>query len=167
MTDRFMDIELSQARWLVMTSYLLALIIDTMVIMQQSSIIAPPFTLMTLLYWTAQLLKNTHFISAFILGLLMDAMLQSTLGVHSMMFIILTFVMLRYRLLFRSHSVIQQAFVVAFYLLFYQILTFLLLSPTLQPGQYSLYWSMPAIGFIIWPIIALTLRWLTQKTTDQ
>ena len=165
MTDRFMDLDFSQARWLVITSYLLALVIDTMMIMQQGSLLAPPFTLMVLMYWTAQFLKNTHFISAFVLGLLMDAMLQTTLGAHSMVFIVLTFIMLRYRLLFRSHSVIQQAFVIAFYLLFYQILTFLLFSPTLQTGEFALFWSMPLAGLFAWPIIALTLRWFTQKIT--
>ena len=163
MTDRFVELELSQARWLVFTSYLLALIIDTMMIMQQSSLLAPPFSLMLLMYWTAQFIKNTHFISAFILGLLMDAMLQTTLGAHAMIFIVLTFIMLRYRLLFRSHSVIQQAFVIGSYLLLYQILTFVLFSPTLQTGQHTLFWSMPAIGMLAWPIIALTLRWLTRK----
>jgi len=163
MTDRFIDLEFSQARWLVFTSYLLALIVDTMMIMQQGSLLAPPFSLMLLMYWTAQFIKSTHFISAFILGLLMDAMLQTTLGAHSMMFIVLTFIMLRYRLLFRSHSVLQQAFVIAFYLLFYQVLTFFLFSPTLQSGEFSLFWSMPLVGMVAWTIIALSLRWFTQK----
>ena len=163
MTDRFVDLEFSQARWLVFTSYLLALIVDTMMIMQQGSLIAPPFSLLLLMYWTAQFIKHTHFFSAFILGLLMDAMLQTTLGAHSMIFIILTFVMLRYRLLFRSHSVIQQAFVIAFYLAFYQFLTYLLFSPSLQTGEYLLFWSMPLAGMIAWPIIALALRWITRK----
>lgn len=163
MTDRFVDLEFSQARWLVLTTYLLAVIIDTMMIMQQGSLIAPPFSLMLLLYWSAQFVKNTHFISAFILGLLMDAMLQTTLGAHSMTFVILTFTMLRYRLLFRSHSVIQQAFVIGFYLLIYQVLIFIFFSPSLQTGQYMSFWSMPAIGMLIWPVIALSLRWVSQK----
>lgn len=163
MTDRFVALELSQARWLVITTYLLAIIVDTMMIMQQSSLLAPPFTLMLLLYWAAQFVKNTHFIPAFVLGLLMDAMLQTTLGAHSLLFIISTFIMLRYRLLFRSHSVIQQAFVIGFYLLFYQTLIFFLFSPSLEPGEYSLFWSMPAIGMLIWPLMALALRWLSQK----
>lgn len=163
MTDRFVDIEFSQARWLVFSTYLLAVIIDTMMIMQQGSLLAPPFSLLLLLYWSAQFIKNTHFISAFILGLLMDAMLQTTLGAHSMTFIILTFAMLRYRLLFRSHSIIQQAFVIGFYLLLYQTLIFVLFSPSLETGQYTQFWSMPAIGMLIWPVIALGLRWISQK----
>ena len=163
MSDRFVDLEFSQARWLVFTTYLLALIIDTMVIMQQGNLIAPPFSLLMLMYWTAQFLKHTHFFSAFILGLLMDALLQTTLGAHSMIFIVLTFIMLRYRLLFRSHSVIQQALVIFFYLAFYQILTFILFSPSIEPGQFVLFWSMPLAGMIAWLIIALLLRWVTRK----
>ncbi len=163
MTDRFMDIEFAQARWLVFTSYIIALIIDTMMLMQQSSLLAPPFTLLTLMYWAAQFIKNTHFISAFVLGLMMDAMLQTTLGAHAMIFIVLTFIMLRYRLLFRSHSVLQQALVIGFYLLLYQFLSLVMFSPSLESGQLSLYWSMPAVAMLVWPFLALLLRWLTQK----
>lgn len=167
MTDRFIDIEFSHARWLVITSYLLGLVIDTMMIMQQGSILAPPFSLLILMYWTAQFVKNTHFISAFILGLLMDAMLQTTLGAHSLIFIVLTFVMLRYRLLFRSHSVIQQALVIGFYLLLYQLLTWVILSPSIDENQTLHFWLMPAIAMIIWPFIALILRWLTRILIHQ
>lgn len=163
MSDRFIDLEFSQARWLVFTTYLLALIVDTMMIMQQGSLVAPPFSLLLLMYWTAQFLKHTHFFSAFILGLLMDAMLQTTLGAHSMIFIVLTFIMLRYRLLFRSHSVIQQAFVIGFYLAFYQILTFVLFSPNIETGQNLMFWLMPLAGMVAWLIIALLLRWVTRK----
>jgi len=163
MTDRFVDLELSQTRWLVLSTYLLAVIIDTIMIMQQGSLLAPPFSILLLMYWTAQFVKQTHFVAAFVLGLLMDAMLQTTLGAHAMIFIVLTFVMLRYRLLFRSHSVIQQAFVIAFYLLIYQMLSLVIFAPTLQEGQYFQFWSMPLVGLLAWPIIALALRWLTRK----
>ncbi|MEA3405690.1 MAG: rod shape-determining protein MreD [Pseudomonadota bacterium] len=167
MTDRFIDVEFSQARWLVITSYLLGLVIDTMMIMQQGSILAPPFSLLILLYWTAQFIKNTHFISAFILGLLMDAMLQTTLGAHSLIFIVLTFIMLRYRLLFRSHSVLQQALVIGFYLLFYQFLSLVMFSPALDEEQTLLFWLMPAVTMVVWPFVALILRWLTRTLIHQ
>jgi len=167
MTDRFMDVEFSHARWLVFTSYLLGLIVDTMMIMQQGSILAPPFSLLILMYWTAQFIKNTHFISAFILGLLMDAMLQTTLGAHALIFIVLTFIMLRYRLLFRSHSVLQQALVIGFYLVLYQFLTWVMFSPALTEDQTLSFWLMPAVAMVVWPFIALILRWLTRILIHQ
>jgi rod shape-determining protein MreD len=162
MTDRFLKLELAQARWVVILTLLLGLIIDTMLALQEASLLAPPFSLLFLMYWSAQFLKNTHFIAAFVLGLLLDALYQSVLGAHALIFIIITFIMLRYRLLFRSHSVLQQALVIAFYLLIYQFLSFVLLAPVLDSEQALLYWSMPLSSLVIWPLLALGLRWLTQ-----
>ncbi|WP_028486144.1 rod shape-determining protein MreD [Thiomicrorhabdus chilensis] len=163
MTDRFLNLELAQARWLVLLTLLLGLILDTMMSLQDAQLLAPPMTLLFLMYWSAQFLKNTHLIAAFILGLLLDALYQTILGTHALIFITITFIMLRYRLLFRSHSVLQQALVMVFYLFVYQFLSYLLYAPVLDQQQSIRFWLMPFTGLIIWPILALSLRWLTQK----
>ncbi|MDG6777502.1 rod shape-determining protein MreD [Thiomicrorhabdus sp. zzn3] len=167
MTDRFINLELSQARWLVIFSYLIALFLDTMMIMQNANLLIPPFTLLLQMYWSAQFLKHTHFVSAFVLGLLLDALYQTVLGTHALMFIILTFIMLRYRLLFRSHSVLQQALVIAFYLYAYQFMGYVLFAPVLEETQQIHYWIMPLTALVFWPLLALSLRWLTQKLITQ
>ncbi|WP_373020807.1 rod shape-determining protein MreD [Thiomicrorhabdus sp.] len=163
MTDRFINLEFSQARWLVLITYFLGLTLDTMMSMQEATLLAPSFTLLFLMYWSAQFLKNTHFISAFLLGLLLDALYGTTLGAHSLILITITFIMLRYRLLFRSHSVLQQAFVIIFYLMAYQFISYVMFSPNLTEDQALYYWSMPFTSLIAWPILALSLRWVTQK----
>ncbi|MDG6773499.1 rod shape-determining protein MreD [Thiomicrorhabdus sp. ZW0627] len=163
MTDRFIDLEFSQARWLVLITYFLGLTLDTMMSMQDANLLAPSFTLMFLMYWSAQFLKNTHFLSAFLLGLFLDALYGTTLGAHSLILIVITFIMLRYRLLFRSHSVLQQAFVIIFYLMAYQFISYVMFSPTLDSDQKIEYWLMPFTSLIAWPILALSLRWVTQR----
>lgn len=161
--DRFINIEFQQARWLVILSYFIGVTLDTMLVMEQATLTLPPFSLLLLLYWSAQFLKQTHFVSAFVLGLLLDALYQSTLGAHALIFIILTFIMLRYRLLFRTHSVLQQALVIFFYLYAYQLLIFVVLAPVLHNGALTAFWLMPFSVLLIWPLMALSLRWLTQR----
>jgi rod shape-determining protein MreD len=163
MTDRFVNIAFHQARWLVIFSYFVGITLDTMLVLNSANLYLPPFTLLLLLYWCAQFLKQTHFISAFILGLLLDALYQTTLGAHALLFIVVTFIMLRYRLLFRSHSVLQQALVIFFYLYAYQLLSFVILAPVLQSDAQIAYWLMPFSCLLIWPVLALCLRWLTQR----
>lgn len=162
MTDRFINLEYAQARWLVIFSFLFGLTLDTMSIMQEATLFMPPFTALFLMYWSAQFLKHTHFISAFVLGIFLDALYQTTMGSHALILIILTFIMLRYRLLFRTHSVLQQAIVIVFYLFTYQFLAYILYSQDLNEEQLIHYWVMPFGALIAWPVIALSLRKLTQ-----
>jgi len=161
MPTKSFSIQTSQARWTIITTYFIALVLDTMVVLGYSTPLFPPFTLFVLLYWCANFIDRTHLFTAFILGLLADTLYQTTLGAHSLLFVMLTFLMVRHRLRFKTYPVWQQAFSIALYMLLYQFLNQVFFSPILEDGDFVTYWSMPALCLIAWPIMSRVLQKLS------
>jgi len=158
MSTKLFNLKTSQARWIILFSYLIALALDTVALFGHSSPIVPPLTLFVLLYWCAHFLDRTHLFSAFILGLLADTLYQTTLGSHALLFSVITFLMIRHRLRFKTYPVWQQAFFISLYMLIYQLLNYLFFSPLLDRNDFVQYWSMPAISILLWPMLSYGLR---------
>lgn len=161
MTESFVNIRSSQVRWLILLTYLLGLIIDSMVLLNSSLEFLPPMTLLVVLYWSGHFLDRTYFIGAFSLGVLTDALYQTTLGAHALLYCVILFMMIRNRLQFRTYPSWQQAFIIGIYLLIYQTLNTLFFNPILDDGSFVPYWSMPAAGILIWPVMSGILNKLT------
>ncbi len=164
MGEKFINLSSGQIRWLILLSYVFALIVDSMVMLNETLIFIPPITLLMVLYWSSHVVDRTYFVSAFILGTLADALYQTTLGAHALLYIIVLFMMLRIRLQFKTYPAWQQAFIIGFYLLIYQALHTLFFSPVLDDGAFVPYWIMPAIGILIWPLLETILNRLTHSS---
>ncbi len=163
MSDKFQEIEFHQVRLLVIFSYLVGLTVNIFSLKEQVLIIFPPFALLLTLFWSVQLLRNSHLIVAFSLGMLYDALYQSLLGTHALLFILITFFMLRIRLRFRSYRLWQQSLIIGFYFYLYQGLHYLIFSPQLLGDTLWLYWSMPISATLIWPGLVIILRGLSNR----
>lgn len=163
MTESFVNIRSSQVRWLILITYLIGLIIDSMVLLYSSLEFLPPMTLIAVLYWSGHCLDRTYFISAFLLGVLTDTLYQTTLGAHALLYCLILFMMVRNRLQFRTYPRWQQAFIIGIYLLIYQVLNTVFFSPVLDNGSFVPYWGMPAVGILIWPILSTLLYKITQS----
>ena len=87
MTESFINIRSSQVRWLILISYLIGLIIDSMVLLYSSLEFLPPMTLIALLYWSGHFLDRTYFVSAFLL----HAKPKSTIKMMATFFMIFKF----------------------------------------------------------------------------
>ena len=165
MTEKFIKLSSAQIRWLIIISFIFALIIDSMVLLNQSLAFIPPITLLMVLYWSSHVVDRTYFVSAFILGTLADALYQTTLGAHALLYVVIVFMMLRIRLQFKTYPAWQQAFIIGIYLLVYQALHTLFFSPVLDDGSFVPYWSMPAAGILIWPLLESMMNKITQSST--
>jgi len=166
MSSNFLNIRASQARWIILLSYLVALAFDTIALLGHSSPVVPPLTLFFVLYWCANFLDRTHLFSAFILGLLSDALYQTPLGSHALLFSIFTFLMIRHRLRFKTYPVWQQAFFIGIYMLAYQVLNYLFFTPVLDSNDFVQYWTMPAASIMAWPVLAYSLRRISHSAAD-
>lgn len=166
MSDKFLEIEFQQVKWLVIFSYLFAIILNIFAIRDPWLVFLPPFALLTVLFWSVQLPQNSHLISAFILGLFYDALYQSLLGSHALLFVILTFMMLRIRLRLRSYRYWQQGLVIGFYFYIYQFFHFVFFSPSIQVEHQWLYWTMPVVAGTLWPGLVILIRALTYRTAN-
>ncbi len=163
MSDKFQEIEFHQVKFLVITSYIVGIIINIFSLREPLLQILPPLALILVLFWSVQLLRNSHLITAFILGLLYDALYQTLLGSHALLFVLLTFLMLRIRLRFRSYRVWQQSLIIGFYLLLYQFLFSLFFAPSLHEEMFWIYWLMPFVAALLWPLVVSLLRGLSNR----
>lgn len=163
MTEQFLSLRSSQVRWLILITFVLSLIVDSMVLLNSNLGFLPPMTLLSILYWSCKTHDRTYFIAAFILGVLADALYQTTLGAHALLYCIILFMMIRNRLQFKTYPEWQQAFIVGLYLFFYQFLNTLFFSPVLEGSSFIAYWSMPAAGILLWPFLTQVLNRLTYR----
>lgn len=169
MTNKFFRAEITQIRGLVFSTYLISLTLDLMLINAPSSPLntyLPNFTLLTLLFWTSSLHQQSHLMSAFLLGLLLDAATNSLLGLHAALFLLLTFFMLRVRQKFKAYPRWHQSLLIGFYLmLFLGFEAFMMPMPSLTTTDLALIFAtkiMTTMVFI-WPFQSQGLQWLLNK----
>ncbi|MDX1795092.1 MAG: rod shape-determining protein MreD [Hydrogenovibrio sp.] len=163
MSDKVFSLNFSHVKWLLFISYLIGLIIDSMLNFSFALHFAPPITLLILLFWSSQILNQTHLFTAFILGLLYDASFNTPLGAHALLFITLTFIMLRIRLRFKGYPMWQQSLLVAIYILIFQVLGWFIFHPVLSGIHAYYYWLEPLTILIAWPLVSNIMHSLTQR----
>lgn len=164
MADKVFSLRWADVRLLVISSYLLALIADSMIGLSFRVNFFPSITLIVLLFWTVKILNQTHLFTAFALGLLFDALMNAPLGSHGMMFLTITFLMLRSRLRFKGYPVWQQSLIILSYFVLYQIFTWFLFSPNLIGNQWLYFLIEPLIAALVWPLLTALLHQLTHRT---
>ncbi|QKI89674.1 rod shape-determining protein MreD [Thiomicrorhabdus xiamenensis] len=167
MGDNFIYISSRQVRWLIVLSFVFALILDSINIIGQNYLFLPPFTLLVLLYWAGHFLDYTYMGTAFAIGLFADTIYQNTLGVHALIYVVLTFAMLRHRLRFRGYTIWQQSLNIVGFCFIYQIMHLFTLAPKLDDQQQLAYWIMPLVGGVLWALIALSLNRLSQQNVTE
>lgn len=163
MLDKVFSLKWGHVRWLVISSYVLALIADSMLGISFKVTFFPSITLMILLFWSGQILNQTHLFTAFALGLMFDALMNTPLGSHGMIFTTIVFLMLRSRLRFKGYPVWQQSLMVGSYFLIYQVFSWFLFSPSLTGNMIFYFWLEPLIAVLVWPIITSILHQLTNR----
>lgn len=163
MTDKVFSLNLTNVKWFLIFSYLITMITDTMISLSFSNHFIPSITFLLLLFWVTQILNQTHLLTAFLLGLLFDASLATPLGSHALIFITLTFLMLRVRQRFKSYPLWQQSLMVGTYILIYQIMSWFIFSPTLIEYQLLYFWLEPVVATMIWPVLTMIMKTSTQR----
>lgn len=163
MSDKVFSLSVVHVKWLLILSYLTALVADSMLNFSFALHFAPPITLLLLLFWSSQILNQTHLFTAFLLGLLNDASLSTTLGAHALLFLTVTFFMLRIRLRFRSYPMWQQSIIIAFYILIFQVAGWFIFHPNLEGNTIYYYWLEPILAIFLWPLTSSIMQSLTQR----
>jgi len=163
MSNKVHSLKLKHVKWLLIISYLIAFLLDNSLSIGISNIFIPSITILILIFWITNLQSETHFFTATILGILTDVTMNTLLGSHALILVILTFLILRVRQSFKNYPTWQQTFLVVFYLYIIQILSFFTLQPNLSEPQILYYWLSPLSTIFIWPITYKIMRLFTDK----
>ncbi len=124
---------------------------------------SPDWIHLFLIYWILATPKSVGLVISWIIGLTADVVVGSTLGANALVYVLISYIILKTYKTIRYLTVFQQGIIVLFLLIFkYTIL--LWIDKLLTIGNYdlSVYWT-PLVSAIIWPIIFYSLRSMRRR----
>jgi rod shape-determining protein MreD len=124
---------------------------------------SPDWTQLFLIYWILAAPLSIGLLSSWIVGLVLDVVLGSTLGINALMYTIISYLVFKIHHIARYITVFQQSIVIIAILLIKFTLV-LWIDSILSINNYniSLYWSC-LTSALCWPLVFYSLRVIRRK----
>ncbi|GAA3542058.1 rod shape-determining protein MreD [Zobellella aerophila] len=147
-----------KGRLVVISSLLLALILSILPLPGLVAPFRPDWLLVIMLYWVLALPHRANVGTAWVVGLLLDLLLGSILGVHALALVIPVYLAASQFQRLRNYSVWQQAFIIGALALLNKLIIFWAsyIDRDIQL-DYHYFWSIIS-SMVIWPWVFLLLR---------
>lgn len=144
-------------------SMLLGLLFQLMPVPEVVDASRPDWLLLIMIYWAMALPHRYNILTAWVLGTVLDVLLGSYLGIRSLTFSLVIYVIvLNYQKL-RNFSIWQQALIIAFLLLLYHLLIYWMQFVIFR-SEFQVQQLLPVLsGTLIWPWIYWLLRRLRRR----
>jgi len=155
---------------LIFLTLFIALYIDSYLFSSAFQMLKPTFVLLTLIYWNMALPDRIGIMAALSFGIFVDLIEGSLLGLHGVLFILITYVCQRYFYQFRVAPLWQQSFILFFLFILYKQVFALDLSNTNQDitnlSDISFLFSsflFALFSALIWSPLYLILRYYRRR----
>ncbi len=124
---------------------------------------SPDWIFLVIIYWIIAVPSMYNLFVIWLIGIITDVAVGSTLGMNALIYVFLSFVVRRLYKSLRYFTVIQQSIIVLF-LMVLKITFLLWIDVMLSAGIYStsMYWTTLSSA-LIWPVIFFSLRYLRRK----
>jgi len=144
--------------WVILLTFLLALMLSAIPLPEYVEWGRPQWVALTLIYWVAALPHRIGPWHAWVLGLLLDILQGSLLGVHALSLAVIAYVMQLLHRRFRMYPLWQQALLVLVLIGTYQM-ALQWAQSLAATGSNSLLFLLPSlISTLIWPWLFVMLR---------
>jgi rod shape-determining protein MreD len=154
--------QLLNSYWIIYLSFFCCLVASIVPLPIYLNDFRPDWVVLIIFYWVLALPHRVSTGHAFVLGLLLDLLLGSTLGMHAILFSLLAyFIVLNYQR-FRYFPIVQTTFIVGACILVAKLALYWLAS-SLSASPYEIilhnhyFWSI-FISMFIWPWFFLFMR---------
>ena len=124
---------------------------------------SPEWILLVLIYWSIAIPSINKLIIAFLLGFLVDIVLGQVLGISSLFYVILIYIVLRLYNSLRYMTIAQQSFIIFFLIIIKQHLlvwAYIIIDKTIE---YQAILIGSFISALVWPLIFFALRYVRRK----
>ena len=155
---------------LIFLTLFIALYIDSYLFTDGFYIWKPSFVLLTLIYWNMALPDRVGILAALSFGIFVDLIEGALLGLHGILFILITYACQRFFYQFRVSPLWQQSFILFFLFILYKqvfALDFINTNQELTNLSDNLFlfnsFLFALASALIWSPLLLTLRYYRRK----
>ena len=122
----------------------------------------PYWVALVLIYWALETQDMINLGWAFSIGLLLDLLTGSLLGLHALSLVIIIYLVTRFRARLRFFPPWQQALSIFALLMNDRIILLWIISLRGDPLPPLGFWLPPIVGTLLWPWLFLLLDWVRQ-----
>ena len=124
---------------------------------------SPDWTQLFLIYWIIAIPMSIGLFSSWIIGVLIDVIMGSTLGINALMFTMVTYLISMIHHIVRYITVFQQSIII-FLVLVIKVTFILWIEAILDINNHglSIYWTC-LTSAILWPVVFYFLRMIRRR----
>jgi rod shape-determining protein MreD len=148
---------------MLLLTFSVALLLAVMPLPAWAHSFRPQWPLLVLIYWAMALPQRVGIGYAWVLGIAVDLLTSSLLGMHAMIYAIIVFIIIQLHRQIRVFPLWQQAIGIFMLLLLEYLLKIWLLGFTKQVPTGESLWISPVISMLLWPWIYIILRDLRRR----
>lgn len=157
------DLSPPRGAWVIAATYLAALILTIWPLPHWAEIFRPIWVPLVTIYWCLWLPHRVGVITAFIAGLLVDALTGTLLGEHALALVLVAWSALWLHLQVRVYPWWQQCVVVLSIMLFYSFVLFWVDGMLGYTVGAALRWTPTLVSALLWPWVLQLLTRVQQR----
>jgi len=146
-----------ESRSLIWLTIITALLLSLLPMPELLVPLKPYWVALVMIYWALETRAMINLGFAFLVGLLLDVLSGSLMGMHALSLIVMVFLVQRFRFRLRFFPPWQQALSVLGLLVTDRIILIWITALLGEPAPTWKYWLPPLIGVAIWPWLFLVL----------
>ncbi len=142
----------------VALSLLVALLLEIIPVPSWAVWLRPEWVVLTLFYWALVLPDRVGVNVAFSMGILMDLLTGTLLGEHALVYVLVSYITVRFAPLIRLFPLWQQGIVIFLFIILFQTFKFWIWGLSGGVMVNWVYWLPGIISAILWPWIYMLMR---------
>ena len=146
-----------ESRRLIVLTIMAALLFSLLPMPAVLSAFKPYWVALVMIYWALETHEMIDMGLAFLVGLVLDILSGSLLGLHALSLVVMIFLVQRFRFRLRFFPPWQQALGVLGLLVNDRIILIWITALLGEPMPTLTYWLSPLVGMILWPWLFLLL----------
>lgn len=155
---------LRESRSLIFLTIIAALLLSILPLPEILSPFKPYWVALVIIYWTLETRAMINLGLAFLIGLTLDILSGSLLGLHALSLVVMVFLVRRFRSRIRFFPPWQQALSILALLVNDRIILIWISLLLGEPIPTFWYWLPPLTGMAIWPWVFLLLDGLRARS---